>query len=48
MDKQWTLEKLIGKELVAWLFVEHYVNLIGRTKQAVDLGGGLILDDVME
>ena len=51
MDKQWTLEKLenlIGKEQVERLFLEHYLNLIGRNKQAADLGDGLKLEDVME
>ena len=51
MDKQWTLEKLeklIGKEQVERLFLEHYLNLIGRNKQSVDLGDGLRLEDVME
>lgn len=51
MDKQWTLEKLeklIGKEQVEHLFLEHYLNLIGRNKQTVELGDGLKLEDVME
>lgn len=51
MDKQWTLEKLeklIGKEQVERLFLEHYLNLIGKNERTVDLGDGLKLEDIME
>lgn len=51
MDKQWTLEELeksIGKEQVERLFLEHYLNLIGKNEQVVDLGDGLKLEDIME
>ena len=40
MDKQWTLEKLeklIGKDQVERLFLEHYLNLIGRTNKLLTL-----------
>lgn len=51
MDKQWTLEKLkklIGKEQVERLFLEHYLNLVGRGNQTINLADGLKLEDVME
>lgn len=51
MEKQWTLEELenlIGKDQVERLFLEHYLELIGKDKQRVELVDGLKLEDVME
>lgn len=51
MNKQWTLEELedlIGKEQVERLFLEHYLGLIGKTRQKVGLVDGLTLEDLME
>ena len=51
MNKQWTLdelENLIGKEQVDRLFLEHYLGLIGKTRQKVKLVDGLRLENLME
>lgn len=51
MNKQRTLkelENLIGKEQVDRLFLEHYLGLIGKARQKVELVDGLTLGDLME
>lgn len=51
MNKQWTLgelENLIGKKQVERLFLEHYLELIGKARQKVELVDGLKLEDLME
>lgn len=42
------LEKLIGKDQVERLFLEHYLELIGKDKDHVKLVDGLTLNDIME
>lgn len=51
MDKQWTLEELeqlVGKEQLEKLFLEHYLELIGKDNQHIKLVDGLKLEDLME
>lgn len=42
------LEELIGKEQVERLFLEHYLILVGKDKEAVKLVDDLTLNDIME
>lgn len=42
------LETLIGKEQVERLFLEHYLTLIGKENQKVQLDEDLSLEDIME
>lgn len=42
------LEKLIGKDQIDRLFLEYYLELIGKNKNHVKLADGLTLNDIME
>lgn len=42
------LEELIGKDQVERLFLEHYLTLVGKEKEHIELVDGFELTDIME
>ena len=42
------LEALIGKDQLERLFLEHYLNLIGKDNVNIEIADDLTLGDIME